>query len=69
MHMPIYEMNIEMISDHDDHFEEKNTIGDGGSITVETVKEALEQNVDWMDGWSGWVIPLRLLRLLEHLRC
>ena len=26
---------------------------------------------DWMDGWSGveWVIPLRLLWLLEHLRC
>ena len=22
------------------------------------------QNVDWMD---GWVIPLRLVRLLEHL--
>ena len=21
------------------------------------------------DGWMEWVIPLRLLRLLEHLRC
>ena len=27
-----------------------------------------EQNV-WVDGVDGWVIPLRLLWLLEHLRC
>ena len=41
----------------------KNTIKAGGSTSC-------AQNVEWVNGWCmEWVIPLRLLRLLEHLRC
>ena len=38
---------------------EKNTIKAGGSTAICKMS-------DWM---GEWVIPLRLLRLLEHLRC
>ena len=36
--------------------------------TVRMVYAALLKMSEWMDGLGYW-IPLRLLRLLEHLRC
>ena len=35
----------------------------------DTPSSQIEQDQIKMDGWDGWIKPLKLLRLPEHLQC